>query len=304
MTSLALEEAGVYRNGFGTDLLGQREVLFDQLARAGDRFEQDGVRITIIVDGLDHIPREQNPTRSLLDELPPPAALPDGVCILIGSQTISVLPHQIRDALNDDERIVDVPPLSDGEVEAIATLAGVADWLGPGQVSTLVDRSEGHPLVLTYMIQDLRALEATDDVDARRDQAEQMLTEASEYRGSIDLRYTRYLGSLLDDHEVLSVLGTVCRLRIPLTLPGWKRGRPQPQCRDSLSARTPSFVVLATSGLLSTTAFVDSSWSKRHWLAVSSANGVLANFTNSWPICALEALIGPSTKTRSSLSGT
>ncbi|MEP9382887.1 ATP-binding protein [Nocardioides sp. KR10-350] len=216
--SLALEEAGVYRNGFGSDLLGQREVLFDQLARAGEQFAHDGVRTTIIVDGLDHIPREQNPTRSLLDELPPPTALPDGVCILIGSQTISVLPRPIRDALNGEQRIVDVPPLSDREVEAIASLAGVTDWLAPGQLSALVDRSEGHPLVLTYMIQDLRALETTEDVDARRDEAEQMLMEASEYRGSIDLRYAHYLGSLLDDTEVLSVLGTVCRLRIPVDL--------------------------------------------------------------------------------------
>ena len=216
--SLALEEAGVYRNGFGSDLLGQREVLFDQLARAGDPFAQDGVRTTIIVDGLDHIPREQNPTRSLLDELPPPAALPDGVCILIGSQTTSILPLLIRDALNEDERIVEVPPLSDGEVEAIASLAGVADWLAPGQLASLVDRSEGHPLVLTYMIQDLRALESMGDVDERRAHAEQMLMDASGYRGSIDRRYTHYLGSQLTDYDVLSVLGTVSRLRIPVDL--------------------------------------------------------------------------------------
>lgn len=238
--SLALEEAGVYRNGFGSDLLGQRDVLFDQLARAGERFTQDGIRTTIIVDGLDHIPREQNPTRSLLDELPPPAALPDGVCIVIGSQTTSLLPLQIRNALNEDERVVDVPPLSDGEVEAIATLAGVADWLAPGQLRTLVDRSEGHPLVLTYMIQDLRVLESTDDLEARRDQAEQMLMDASEYRGSIDLRYTRYLGSLLDDHEVLSVLGTVCRLRIPVDL-AWLETWVAPAAVSRFAERTHTF---------------------------------------------------------------
>lgn len=238
--SLALEEAGMYRNGFGSDLLGQREVLFDQLARAGDRFAQDGVRTTIIVDGLDHIPREQNPTRSLLDELPPPAALPDGVCILIGSQTTSILPLQIRDALGDDERIVTVPPLSDREVKAIATLAGVSDWLSPSQVNTLVERSEGHPLVLTYMIQDLRALESMDGVDERRDQAEQMLMDAFEYRGSIDLRYAHYLGSLLDDQEVLSVLSTVCRLRIPVDL-AWLETWAAPAAVSRFAEHTHTF---------------------------------------------------------------
>ena len=238
--SLALEEAGLHRNGFGTDLLGQRDVLFDQLARAGDRFERDGVRTTIIVDGLDHIPREQNPTRSLLDELPPPAALPEGVCILIGSQTTSILPLQIREALRDEERVVDLPPLSDGEVDAIATLAGVGDWLKPGQVETLIDRSEGHPLVLTYLLWDLRALEATDDVDVRRDQADHILAEANEYRGSIDRRYTRYLGSLLDDQEVLSVLGTVCRLRIPIDL-AWLETWAAPAAVSRFAERTHTF---------------------------------------------------------------
>ncbi|WP_127783653.1 ATP-binding protein [Rhodococcus sp. X156] len=238
--SLALEEAGLHRNGFGSELLGQREVLFDQLARAGDRFAEDGVRTTIIVDGLDHIPREQNPTRSLLDELPSPAALRDGVCILIGSQTTSILPLSIRDALDDDERIVEVPPLSSREVEAIATLAGVADWLAPGQVSSLVDRSEGHPLVLTYMIQDLRALESAADVDARREQAEQMLMDALDYRGSIDLRYTHYLGSLLNDHDVLSVLGTVCRLRIPVDL-AWLETWVSPAAVSRFAERTHTF---------------------------------------------------------------
>ncbi|MGL5823848.1 MAG: hypothetical protein ACRCYU_03270, partial [Nocardioides sp.] len=146
----------------------------------------------------------------------------------------------IRDVLNDDERTVDVPPLANREVEAIATLAGVADWLAPGQVRSLVDRSEGHPLVLTYMIQDLRALESTSDVEARRNQAEQMLMDASEYRGSIDLRYRRYLGSLLDDDEVMSVLGTVCRLRIPVDL-AWLETWVDPTAVSRFAERTHTF---------------------------------------------------------------
>lgn len=49
--SLALEESGVYREGFGADVTGQRAVLFDQLARAGEAYAKDGTRTTIIVDG-------------------------------------------------------------------------------------------------------------------------------------------------------------------------------------------------------------------------------------------------------------
>ncbi|WP_020385222.1 ATP-binding protein [Kribbella catacumbae] len=220
--SLALEEAGIYRDGFGTDIVGQREVLFAQLTRAGDAYAKDGTRTTIVIDGLDHIPREQNPTRSLIDELPPPAALPAGVCVVLGSQTTSILPTPVREALKDDQdgaRVVEVPPLSDDEVESIANLAGLDDWLLPGQIRDLVDVSEGHPLVLTYLIQDLRSLETGPDEEARRNVAGHTLTAAAEYRGSIDQRYSHYLGSLAeDDDDVFAILGTVCRLRIPIDL--------------------------------------------------------------------------------------
>ncbi len=220
--SLALEEAGIYRDGFGTDLVGQRDVLFAQFTRAGDDYVKHGTRTTIVIDGLDHIPREQNPTRSLLDELPTPAALPAGVCVVLGSQTTSILPEPVREALEDDQhgtRVVEVPPLSDDEVESIANLAGLDDWMLPGQVRDLVEVSEGHPLVLTYLIQDLRSLETEPDEEARRNVAGQMLTAAAEYRGSLDQRYSHYLGSLAkDDIDVFAILGTVCRLRIPVDL--------------------------------------------------------------------------------------
>ncbi|GAA2736913.1 hypothetical protein GCM10009867_22480 [Pedococcus aerophilus] len=220
--SLALEEGGIYREGFGADLAGQRAVLFDQLARAGEAYLKDGTRTTIVVDGLDHISREQNPARSLLDELPSPAALPLGVCVVLGSQTTSILPAPVREALDDDSdgpRVVDVPPLADDEVVSIATMAGVEDWMLPGQLEDLVEISEGHPLVLTYLIQDLRNLEAEPNEEARRLLAGHMLSGAYEYRGSIDQRYRHYLGSLAkDDEDVFAILGTVCRLRIPVDL--------------------------------------------------------------------------------------
>ncbi|OZC86320.1 hypothetical protein CH254_17345 [Rhodococcus sp. 06-412-2C] len=220
--SLALQEAGIYRDGFGTDLAGQREVLFDQLNRAGDKYAIDGTRTTIIVDGLDHISREQNPTRSLLDELPTPSALPLGVCVILSSQTTSILPQPVREALDDNidgTRVVEVPPLTNDEVESIASMAGVSDWLLPGQVSDLVEITEGHPLVLTYMLQDLRNFESEPNGEERRNLAGHMLASASEYRGSIDQRYGHYLGSLAkDDEDVFTILGTVCRLRIPVNL--------------------------------------------------------------------------------------
>ena len=89
----------------------------------------------------------------------------------------------------------------------------------PGQVRDLIELSEGHPLVLTYMIQDLRDLETEPDEEARHNLAGHLLTSTTEYHGSIDQRYLHYLGTLAkDDEAVFAILGTVCRLRIPVHL--------------------------------------------------------------------------------------
>lgn len=213
--SLALDEGGVRRDGFGSDLSGQRLVLMNQIERAGQLFEESGVRTTIVVDGLDHIPREQNPTRSLLEELPVPAAIPRGVVFLLGSQTIDILPTQVRDALED--RVVEVPPLSDQEIRGIANLAGLQEWMLPGHIDDLVEASEGHPLALTYLIEELRQFEEETE-KTRNNLVGSILNDASDLGADLDTRYSHYLGSVLEDPDVLAILGSISRLRIPVHL--------------------------------------------------------------------------------------
>jgi len=68
---------------------------------AGRRWADHGERTVIIVDGLDEIPREQNPTRSPLEELPPPAALPDGVFVILDMQATEILHGSVQTALSE-----------------------------------------------------------------------------------------------------------------------------------------------------------------------------------------------------------
>ncbi|MFJ1859961.1 hypothetical protein ACIOHA_21915 [Streptomyces anulatus] len=217
--SLALQESGLYRHGIGNDLRTQRLVLSDQLDQAGQRWRTRGERTIIVVDGLDHIPREQNPTRSLLEELPNPAALPDGVFIILGTQAASILPSPVRAALEHDDRIAILPPLSAEEIEYLTKAAGHGNWLYPGQITKVVDASEGHPLALTYLLQELSVLEASEpDEGVRRQLADGLLADASRYGGDVAARYRGYFQAVQEDQQVLDLLGMVARLRVPVNL--------------------------------------------------------------------------------------
>ncbi|RAS59218.1 hypothetical protein C8D87_11578 [Lentzea atacamensis] len=185
--SLALEDTGLRRSGVGTDLRSRQRVLLDLRDQAGVRWEEDGEATVIVIDGLDHIPREQRPTRSLLEELPAPAALPHGVFVVLGTQTVSVVPSAIQATLASEGRTVELPPLTKREVEQLAEAAGLTEWLYPGHIKKLAEASEGHPLALTYVLEELKALEEHEpDAGVRQELASRLLVDASNYGGDIE----------------------------------------------------------------------------------------------------------------------
>lgn len=239
--SLALEGVGFRRRGYGNDLRTQRVVLQDQLADAGERWRQTGEVTVIVVDGLDHIPREQTPARSLLHELPAPAGLPEGVFIVLGAQTTGILPQPIRDALTIGGRTVELPPLAPVEVLRLADASGVGGWLLPGQREDLVAASEGHPLALTYLLQDLAALQSAEpDPQLRSLAVDALLSDASEYGREVGARYRGYLLAIGDDRALLDIVAAVARLRTPVDLDWLKTWVPTPVL-DVFVQRTATF---------------------------------------------------------------
>lgn len=219
--SLALEDAGIFRSGQPSGLPGLRYCVGQQFARAQEAWSTRGEKTVIIIDGLDHIPREQSPSRSMLEELPAPAGLGDGVFIVLGSQTTSVVSPDIREALSRPGRTVTLPPLANDELRELADQAGLGHWLRPDQVDTFVEVTEGHPLAATYLLGELSALTATiTDDDQRHGQADRILADASNYGGDIELRYRGYLQAVRTDDDVFVLLGSVARLRTSLNL-GW-----------------------------------------------------------------------------------
>ncbi len=217
--SLALEEAGIFRRGQPSGLPGLRACIGQQLARAQEAWSARGEKTIIIIDGLDHIPREQNPSRSMLDELPAPAGLGDGVFVVLGSQTATVVSADIRDALDQPGRTIMLPPLANDELRELVDQAGLGDWLWPGQIDTFVEVTEGHPLAATYLLRELSSLQPTSaEDDQRRVNADRILADASNYGGDVTVRYRGYFQAVRNDADVIALLGQVARLRTSLNL--------------------------------------------------------------------------------------
>ena len=101
--------------------------LSQQLAELHTRWSQDGVYTLILVDGLDHIEREQSPSRSLLLDLPHPDTVPPGVIFILGSQTLELreLSLPIKSRLQEDGRTFKMHPLSRAATHSIIDSIGL-----------------------------------------------------------------------------------------------------------------------------------------------------------------------------------
>ncbi|MCP9624292.1 hypothetical protein FOH10_18910 [Nocardia otitidiscaviarum] len=239
--SLALEANGLPRRGIGNDLRSRRAVMLDQLDQAGRHWSERGERTIVIVDGLDHVPREQNPTRSFIEELPAPTALPAGVFVVLGTQSVAMLGAEVRAVLQQHNRTVVLPPLSSQESERVVELSGVGSWMYPGQIQKAAEAGEGHPLALTYLLQELTALqERVADLQARRESASRLLVEAAGYGRDIEARYRGYFRAVASDPQVRNLLGMVARLRVPVNL-AWLATWADPHIVSSFAEQTAAF---------------------------------------------------------------
>jgi hypothetical protein len=189
------------------ELLGK---LHRQLAELHERWLSDGVLTMILVDGLDHIEREQKPERSLLHDLPHPDTIPDGVILILGSQTLELadLSPAIKAHLKEKSRIVKMAPLARKAVFAIVESVGLPVPLSAEQMEETYRLSAGHPLALTYLLK--RLTDARDPTVAV-----QILVTANPYQGHIDRHYEIYWQSIEQNTALKELLALLARLRVP-----------------------------------------------------------------------------------------
>lgn len=187
----------------------RREQFGALLKQAGERFERDGVRTFILVDGLDHIPREERPARSLLSELPLPNVVPAGVTFVLGTQRLDLngLPPAVAEQAGSPVRLVTMRPLSRDAVARMADALGLDAAVPRLRIAEL---SLGHPLATRYLIQ---ALLRADSV-----QRDVLLAGSMSFDGEIDAVYAAAWREVSNDADATHVLGFIARAEAPLSL--------------------------------------------------------------------------------------
>ena len=115
-----------------------------------------GEKTFILIDGLDHIEREQNINKSLISILPLPTQIPKNVYFILGTRTIERLddlPQRVKLNLLDNDRVITINPLSEEQVDNLAKSYDLA--LSQNQLEKLYANSKGHPLFLRYTIEEI-----------------------------------------------------------------------------------------------------------------------------------------------------
>lgn len=193
---------------------GSREeylsLLGEQLQQAHEKWKNDSVTTIIMVDGLDHIQREQNPLQSLLSDLPPPSTVPEGVIFVLGSQTLELndLSDTIKEHVSHEDRTIVISPLTRTNV-----YAAINEWPGCSKLTDdnkkkIFEKSLGHPLSLVYLLEFI-----TDRSSRDYDKA---IDEFPLYQGHIEQSYSVYWRQIENNHNLVDLLALLSRLRVPI----------------------------------------------------------------------------------------
>ncbi len=207
---LSLQQAGVSTEG--THLPGERELLLErfhrQLSLLGEEYRTNGCKTIILIDGLDHIDRELRPTRSLLADLPRPDQVPDGVFMVLGTQSDQVvgLSERIRYALDQEDRRMYIDRMDRAAVRDVLQHAGIQVALTSEQLDRVHELSDGHPLALGYLIQALNSVTEASQVNA-------ILLGTQPYSGDIEVQYRTYWQEVRNDTGSVQLLTAIARLR-------------------------------------------------------------------------------------------
>ncbi|AKB57703.1 hypothetical protein [Methanosarcina barkeri] len=203
---LKLEELGFHE---GEGICGfEREVLLkkfhSQIQKLHEDWKVTGTKTIILIDGLDHIEREQHPDRSLLEDLPVPSQVLEGVYFILGSQTDLPFPSRVQASVRNRERRIEMQPLKRQSVFNILDKSERKySSLHKEKIFALC---AGHPLSLAYLLN--RLSEASND-----EEIENILESTETYKGNIEEQYHVYWKQIENDYELVDLLGLLSRIR-------------------------------------------------------------------------------------------
>lgn len=230
---LALQRQGIFaREGKQSQpetLDELRDAIRGQLVVLQDRWHEERLKTLIIIDGLDHIAREQSPVRSLLNELPLPENIPDGVLLILGSQTLKLddFNSRINHQLQEVGRTLVMQPLSRQAVSGIITAYRLPISLSQEQLHLVHALANGHPLALGYLLAKLRHASDEATIDA-------VLASTQPYDTHIEDSYRVYWDKLQRHENLKELLAMLSRLRGPFNPEDWLEWEGEPVIKTLL----------------------------------------------------------------------
>ncbi len=166
-----------------------------------------GEKVFIIIDGLDHIEREQHVGDSLISVLPNPSAIPENIYFILGSRTVSQLfdlKFEIREDLKKENSTIPIDPLGKEQVKALTESYNIT--LSSEQIESLFHNTKGHPLFLRYTIEELKQAN-TDSYD--------VIINTNEFTGDIYKEYHKFWEKYKTNDQFVHILGIIARFRFP-----------------------------------------------------------------------------------------
>lgn len=176
---------------------------YSQLESISDNYQKSGVPFIIVVDGLDHITREYKECREkLMDVLPSPTDIPDGVIFVLGSQHFDQL--GLNPTIEKESTIavnlVEMPPLSRLETDELSKKLLAVEMATGEVLEKCWRKSQGHPLYLRYLLNQI-TIEGVDVLKTMDDTPE-----------GVEDYYTRIIGPLLDKASLKKAMGLISRI--------------------------------------------------------------------------------------------
>lgn len=189
------------------DAEGIRQAFHDALELLHQEYIRTGIKTIFLIDGLDHLPREYKPNRSFLADLPAPAAIPEGVIIILGSQSYELehLTNSIRNDITED-RLISMKPIPAAGIDKLIDRYKLQSKLLPKEKKEIVRISQGHPLYLTYILKFLSAKIPTTSMPA-------LLASIPGYDGDIEKYYNSFWIELQTEAALTAMLGLLARIK-------------------------------------------------------------------------------------------
>ncbi|NLI98289.1 AAA family ATPase [bacterium] len=249
---LALDKAGFkVEKSYEIDRSKLQNIFHRQIELLHADWQKTKIKTLILVDGLDHIEREQDPQISMLSDLPNPELISEGIFFILGTQTeqLAKLPPRVQNEIGQPDRRVEIQELSRGNFNDIIKKMGMDNSLS-GFEDEIYRLSEGHPLALRYLLRHLEGKSAKEEI-------EEILKDTPPYDKNIENQYHSYWNQINPDYDLKHFVGLVARLRKPIDL-DWIKKWSDPKALDRFQHLMSHYFREESSSLL--TFFHSSFW--------------------------------------------